>query len=188
MNANGLRIADQSKDSREESVTARLIAPIQGRIVHRQGHVVTPFGHDLDFPAWQGAEIGFMDGDTEAQEAIAEVARRGWPFGIHYPLVKRHEWDWAPFWFDPAGPETAVAQACSALEAASRFEASYILFHFPWPALLDEETDYRAAGWKVPPVAQHALAPRTHLGSLGRRLGYARRRWAAHADPGHPRG
>lgn len=107
-----------------------------------------------------------MDSAAAAEAALAEVARRGWSFGIHYPLVQKHAWDWAPFWFHPSGRGRAAAlrAACRALQEAADLGAAYILFHFPWPALLDPGIDYPSAGWKIPPVSQDAsLWPRERL-------------------------
>lgn len=145
---------------------ARLIVPIQTRIERSAGHVRTPYGHDLDSPFWQGAEIGFMESREAADEALAEIARRGWAFGVHYPLVQQHAWDWAPFWFHPSEEQRAAERqaALRALQNAARAGASYILFHFPWPALCDPGVDYEASGWKIPPFAQSAdLWPRARL-------------------------
>ncbi len=40
----------------------------------------------------------------------------------------------------------------------------YLLFHYPCPAVVDPAVDYRAAGWRIPPVAQpEPLWPRARL-------------------------
>lgn len=152
---------------------ARLIAPIQGHLVTRDGHLSTPYGHDLDAPLWQGAEIGFMETRAASEAAICAVRQRGWSFGVHHPLVQRHAWDWAPFWLDP-DPDGAIAARRTAADAAGEaadLGASYVLFHYPWPSLIDPAIDYPRAGWKIPPVAQpESLWPRERLRDLSMRV------------------
>lgn len=152
---------------------AKLIAPIQGRLVQTAGYLSTPYGHDLDAPLWQGAEIGFMDDRSAAEVAIRAVRQRGWEYGVHYPLVQRHSWDWAPFWMDPdpAGAVQALRTAEGAALEAADLGASYILFHYPWPSLIDPDIDYSPAGWRIPPFAQpEALWPRDRLRGLSMRV------------------
>ncbi len=152
---------------------ARLVAPIQGRLVRDGRHLTTPYGHDLESPFWQGAEIGFLESGRAAEEAAREVLGRGLVLGVHYPIVQAHAWDWAPFWLAPDAEarRTAQRQARTAMARAAELGASYILFHYPWPALLAPVVDYEAAGWKIPPVAQAAgLWPRARLEETSERI------------------
>jgi sugar phosphate isomerase/epimerase len=152
---------------------ARLLAPIQGRLVRQGGRLTTPYGHDLESPLWAGAEIGFLESREAAGEAAAETLRRGWILGVHYPLVQAHAWDWAPFWLAPQGPERQAARraALAAMAQAKELGASYILFHYPWPALVDRAVPYESLGWKIPPTAQdERLWPRERLAGVSEEI------------------
>ncbi len=148
---------------------ARLLAPIQGRLVREGGRLMTPYGHDLESPLWQGAEIGFLESEETAEKAAREALRRGWLLGVHYPLVQAHRWDWAPFWLAPEERARSEARKAArrAVRRAADLGAAYILFHYPWPALVDPTADYLSAGWKIPPTAQdERLWPRDRLAEL----------------------
>ncbi len=108
---------------------ARLVAPIQGRLVRAWGRLTTPYGHDLGSPFWRGAEIGFLESRAAAREAVEEVLRRDWLLGVHYPLVQAHPWDWAPFWLAPDEGTRAKARATArgAVRQAADLGAGYIL-------------------------------------------------------------
>ncbi len=152
---------------------ARLVAPIHGGLVRDGDRLTTPFGHDLLSPLWKGAEIGFLESRRAVEETVAAVLARGWVLGVHYPLVQAHTWDWAPFWLAPSGDERALAcrGAREALREASGLGAEYVLFHYPWPALVDPSVDYRTAGWRMPPFApSEDLWPRERLRELSHRV------------------
>jgi len=130
-------------------VSAYLYIPITGRLIRpaRPGEPCrNPFGESLDRD-WQGAELGYFESLTAAREAATEVLRRGWDLGVHWPLVaaepQRHRW----FDPDPAVRERALQETGRACALAAGLGASYILFHFPWPVLLEEGLDYCALGW-----------------------------------------
>ncbi len=152
---------------------ARLAVPIQGRLVREGGRLTTPYGHDRESPFWQAAEIGFLESEAAADEAVAEALRRGWILGVHYPLVQAHPWDWAPFWLAPEEDvrRQARTEAKRAVRRAANLGAAYILLHYPWPAVVDPSVDYRSAGWRIPPVAQAELLwPRERLAEVSEQV------------------
>jgi hypothetical protein len=91
--------------------------------------------------------VGYCESLEAAREAAAEVLSRGWDLGVHWPLVtaepQRHRW----FDPDPAVRERALEETGRACGLAADLGASYILFHFPWPVLLEEGLDYHALAW-----------------------------------------
>jgi len=148
---------------------ARLFAPVQGRLRRDGGRLLTAYGHDLSLPWWQGAELGFLEDRDAARLAVAEVRSRGLPFGVHHPLVAEPGALWAPFWLAPKALERARAlkEAVRALQEGAALGAAYVLFHFPWPALVSPSLDLPALGWRLPPEAQaEALWPRDALAEL----------------------
>lgn len=129
-----------------------LFVPIHG---HYDGGEETAYGESLDTAAWDGAEVGLLDGLPSLLAAVAAAEAKDWLLGVHWPVVR------APgqpvhlplLHPDPEERRRALQAAAGAMDQARQVGARYILFHFPVPAVQPAGADL--AGWRhsPPPVA-----------------------------------
>lgn len=128
---------------------AQLFIPLQGAFGRLAGSGRNETGEDLEWPAWRGAEIGWHDTYGDVLGAVPEVEARDWNIGVHHPLYQGFLPPWLPFLDREAAVRRAsLDQAAAAADSAHQVGARYILFHFPWPALLEVGQDY--PGWRLP--------------------------------------
>jgi len=145
------------------SPAPRVFIPITGRLIWPESPGLSPrnsFGESLD-REWHGAELGFFESERSAAEALTEVRCRGWAVGVHWPLVFKDPQQ--PRWFDSGAAvrQAGLDEATEAVRVAAGAGADYVLFHFPWPGLLEDGVDYFAQGWyfTTPPVAEADWPP-----------------------------
>ncbi|MHB9144946.1 MAG: TIM barrel protein [Symbiobacteriia bacterium] len=122
--------------------------PLRGGFGPLAGSGRNEQGEDLEWPAWQGAEIGFHDTYGDVLGAVPEAEARDWNIGVHHPLYQGYLPPWLPF-LDPdaAVRQAALEQAAAAADSAHGVGGRYIVFHYPWPALLEPGREY--PGWRL---------------------------------------
>ncbi|MEW6524754.1 MAG: hypothetical protein AB1445_14630 [Bacillota bacterium] len=94
-------------------------------------------------PYFAGLEVSWLSSTQQAGAAAAYAAQRGLTLGIHFPLVRttsgRHPRLTSP---DPGERDAALAAVGVALREATGLGASYLVVHFPKPALLKGGLDW----------------------------------------------
>jgi len=129
-------------------MSPQLFVPLGGAFRQAAGSGFNLYGENLDRPAWQGAELGFLDTFPDVLAAVGEAEFHDWIIGVHHPLYKEGGPTWGRFLDrDPAVRRQALDIAASSAQAAHHIGARYILFHFPWPGFQSSGVEHRDQGW-----------------------------------------
>ncbi|MFZ5816676.1 MAG: sugar phosphate isomerase/epimerase family protein [Bacillota bacterium] len=138
---------------------AQLFVPLHGAFRTVTGSGFNIYGEDLERPLWRGAEIGMCDIFPDVLGAVSEAEFHDWIIGVHHPLYKEGGPAWCRFLDrDPAVRQAALDLAFTSAQAAHHLGARYILFHFPWPALVTDRQAHRADGWYLEYPVEEAAA------------------------------
>ncbi|MGE5591151.1 MAG: hypothetical protein ACM3ZA_11120 [Bacillota bacterium] len=129
---------------------AQLFVPLHGGFGPLAGSGRNQQGEDLEWPAWRGAEIGLHSSYADVLGAVPEAEARDWNIGVRHPLYRGFLPE-RPALLDAAaeGRKAALVQAEAAADSAHQVGARYLVFAFPWPALLEPGAAY--PGWDLPP-------------------------------------
>ncbi len=102
-------------------------------------------------PGFAGVEVSCLPSLEEAKQVAAFAEDNGLQFGVHFPLVKGR-YEGIPLHPYITGRHEERLLAFSAIEQdmrdAKELGASYLLLHFPKPALLEPGLDW--SDWRFP--------------------------------------
>lgn len=128
---------------------AQLFVPLHGGFGPLAGSGRNLQGEDLEWHGWRGAEIGLHGSYADVLGAVPEAEARDWNIGVRHPLYRGFLPERLAF-LDAAqeGREAALVQAEAAADSAHQVGARYLIFPFPWPALVEPGASY--PGWDLP--------------------------------------
>lgn len=116
-------------------------------------------------PGFAGVEVSCLSSLDEARQAVAAAQKKSLQLGVHFPLVKGRYPDIPLHPYITGRDEAARLNSFAAIEQDMRdardLGASYLLLHYPKPALLQPGLDW--SDWRFPDPGEAIWASQDNI-------------------------